>query len=335
MTTLTQAILRLAPSAGSSKYVSALSSMHFYPDGFAVATDGTLYLRSPCPKIDDQTLSLPAGLLSKFYLRHPNATMVIHDTFAQLSAAKSRAKLPLNREAGVLFDGLEVPAGYKVADLHPEFFDGLENLGPFISDDASTPWACAVLLQGNRAYATNNVSLCYCDIEADPSLRAVVPKTVFNELMRLQQTGQWTELRQRDGVLTFVQDTGVTLTCGETAATWPPDIERMIRPVLDGFNGVPIDSEFKEALAALKPFYQDEALPILELQGDAVAYTGQSVAATEHLSRPLSSRNVRLHARVLAAVAGVATAIDFEPTIMQFKHPLGGGIFMGMFDAGT
>jgi hypothetical protein len=156
------------------------------------------------------------------------------------------------------------PAGDRF-EAGGDLLPALKALFPLISDDASRPWAMGLLLQGESAFATNNVVLVqYWTGLAMPTLN--VPRFAIQELLRV---GKEPIALQTDGnTLTFHFDDGRWFLTNLFTAEWPSEIVTNILSVEQELIAAP--PGFFDAVEELAAFVESDS-HALYLLGDRIS----------------------------------------------------------------
>lgn len=173
-------------------------------------------------------------------------TVAIHMTSGRRLSIKSGPFKALIECIDEDFPSVE-PEG-ELIPLQGELLRVLKLLLPFVGEDASRPWAMGILLQGQSAFATNNVCLVEYWLGYDFPVALNIPKAAINELLRIgiEPTAiQWTENN-----VTFHYPGERWLRTQTYLTTWP-DLNRVLT---GGAQGKPLLPAFWEALETLAPF---------------------------------------------------------------------------------
>ena len=131
------------------------------------------------------------------------------------------------------------------------FLGGLERVQPFISDDASRPWSCGVLVKAGSMYATNNASIVQYWFGAVFPVDCVVPRMAIKELLRIKKAP--THISAAKNSMTFHYADGCWLRTQLLALEWP-NIDSIIERTEKGQSLYPIDGELFNCLEKIKPF---------------------------------------------------------------------------------
>lgn len=131
--------------------------------------------------------------------------------------------------------------------------EAFKTINQFVSKDASRPWSTGVLLRGNSAIATNNVTI------AEYWLGAPVPRTVnipglaIKEMLRINLPPLRAQVAERS--ITFHYEDGRWLRSQLYDTDWPEVAPLLISP--SQCNPQPLPDEFFVALDKIQPFTDD------------------------------------------------------------------------------
>lgn len=144
------------------------------------------------------------------------------------------------------------PEGESVK-LDKSLLPALKHLEPFIAEDASRPWACGVLFDGESAYSTNNIVLLQYWLGYKFPCRVNIPANAVRELLRIGEDPVSLQMTERR--LVFHYSDGRWLSTQVIDRPWPD-----VSTIFDKLSGAqlwPFTNEFFEALAKLEPFADD------------------------------------------------------------------------------
>lgn len=131
------------------------------------------------------------------------------------------------------------------------FLDGLQTVLPFVSDDASRPWACGVLVKQGSMYATNNASVVQYWFGAVFPVECAVPRMAIKELLRIKKAP--THIQATKNSMTFHYNDGCWLRTSLLEMKWP-NIDRIIEMYEKNAAVYPLNGELFTALEKIKPF---------------------------------------------------------------------------------
>lgn len=276
------------------------SMTHFRIErGTVRAYNGTLAICSPialdidcCPKAADMvnaiskcagatTISLtPAGKLriksgpSTFYVE------TIEGETVHVQPAGQRFD----------FDGAELVAAFKAIE-------------PFIGTDASRQFTTGVLLDGQSAYATNNVCLVQYWLGNAFPLRVNVPRACIKEIIRIGEPPTHGQVDQ--GSITFHYTDGRWIRSQLISTEWPLDL---IGGVLDKpSDPKPLPADFFTGLEAMKGM-SDGAARVYMRDGALRTSINDDEGATYEIDLPSEGL---YNLQMLSLLEGVVKTIDF------------------------
>lgn len=141
-----------------------------------------------------------------------------------------------------------MPEGEIIQIDGPGILRAFKAVLPFIGDDASRPWSNGVLLTGQSAFATNNITLVEYWTGTNIPQMINVPRAAIKEMIRINEPPEYAQLAPN--TITFHYSGGRWIRTQLFETKWP-DLAR----VLDReSNASPIDNRLFEALKTVKPF---------------------------------------------------------------------------------
>lgn len=178
----------------------------------------------------------------------------------------------------------------------------LKTISPFIGDDASRPWSNGVLLKGESAFATNNVSVIEYWVGSAFPIVCNVPKAAIREMLRINEPPQRAQVN--DHSISFHYSDGRWIRTSLLDIAWPD-----LGKILDvPCAAEPIDERIYEALDTIKPFV--DKLERVYIDGGIIATTlieGEGAS----FEVPDFPHEGVYQLRILNLLKGVATSIDF------------------------
>ena len=194
---------------------------------------------------------------------------------------------------------------------------------PFTAEDASRPWAQAVRLEGNSAFATNNSILVERWCAASFPSPIVITKECVKEMLRIgvEPCG----LRIGKTSATFHYPNGAWLRTQFLEDSWPPSLRKVIDQPRTGLMDVPPD--FAADMGRLEHFTEESG--IIHIKGTTMSTTtSDGEGASIETPQPLGDS--AFHIVVLTKIAAVATKIDFRNQPAVFVAPRLRGVAMPM-----
>lgn len=204
----------------------------------------------------------------------------------------------------------------KIIDLPYDILPAIKILDSFVGEDASRPWACSILFDGQSAFATNNVLAVELWLGCQFPTRVGIPKSAISELLRIGKSPQ--RLQLGDGYLVFHFEDGGWLRASVLACSYPD-----IRATLDKVSGdlKPVPDDFFPKLKDIEPFL--DKLGSVHVNKDRIASLPSEEDGTSfdfpeplHVADPIC-----LNGRQLLKLSGVADRFDFTryPMAIPFR----------------
>lgn len=141
-----------------------------------------------------------------------------------------------------------MPEGEHVGIDGQALLQALKTVAPFIGDDASRPWSNGVLLLGQSAFATNNITLVEYWTGFSAPMPLNLPRAAVKEILRINEAP--TDVQVAETSITFHFEGGRWLRSQLFETKWP-DLTRVLSAES---KPVPLDPKLFEALKNLKPF---------------------------------------------------------------------------------
>lgn len=118
-----------------------------------------------------------------------------------------------------------LPEGERVEFAGSALLDALKVLEPFVGDDASRPWSNGVLLRGQSAFATNNVTLIEYWVGSDFPSTVNVPHAAIKEMLRIGEAPTHAQLGSNSITFHYTGDRWIR---SQLFATEWPDLSRIL-----------------------------------------------------------------------------------------------------------
>lgn len=182
----------------------------------------------------------------------------------------------------------------------------MRRLQPFISTDASRPWACSLLAHQGYLYATNNVVLARVPIKWSAAPLAI-PSAAVEEILRIGIEPE--EFCVTDAAAWAQYADGSWLKMQLFQDQWPIEtllnlVNRMQSVELSG-----VPEGLYDDVQVLKPFFPDEKLPIV-LTGPEGISTQDGLHSAAVSTATLPNNAFRVESLLL--VLSVATRMNLE-----------------------
>lgn len=307
--------LNLVRGAVSKKdLVPVLTAFHIY-DGRIQGMNGFVVIDTTCKELADVNITIPAERFIRAVDACENEpTFKLTEKSLLVQGKKLKVTIPLMVHDKFPKQERE-GKGKKIKGL----LEILKLLHPFIAEDATRPWACGVLLSGDHAYATNNVSIARIPFKSSCK-SVIVPLHAINELLRIKQDPK--SIAITDSWITFeLQD--CWLKVRQIEGEWPQVDDHLIPCKKKAPAGL------MEEVELLAKFVNKGAFPTIGFTEDKVLLQGGNA---EFKREGLPKGSYR--AEPLITCLQVATHIDFEkfPKV-PFKGKDGlMGILMGLHE---
>lgn len=201
-----------------------------------------------------------------------------------------------------------IPTGDEI-ELGPNFMEGIRSIAPIMGIDASRPWAMGIKLQAESMFATNNIMFAeYWHGHTIP-IDVVIPAPAINELLRINEAPLKVQVSDNSISFWFSGERWLRTQLLE-GKTWPTD--RMKELMAHSQNElVPLNQDFKEALATLKPFLDENSSIYLTDQSMSTA-KDEGVGATVDLTLSGVTEMQSYHQKNLLLLSEVADRIDWS-----------------------
>lgn len=216
-----------------------------------------------------------------------------------------------------------VPEGEEFEIDGEALLKAMKTIAPFIGDDASRPWSNGILLKGQSAFATNNVSLIEYWVGSTFPITCNVPRAAVRELLRINEIPR--RAQADDKSISFHFDDGRWIRSALLEIDWPD-----LNKVLDvPSNATTIDERIYEALDTIKPF-TDKQERVYIHDGKISTTLAQGEGASYDIPDFPYEGVYQLH--ILNLLRGTADSIDFStyPKPCQFFGDRLRGAIIGM-----
>lgn len=194
------------------------------------------------------------------------------------------------------------PAGEDVMFNGEVLLKALKTLLPFVGNDASRPWTNGVLLRGQSAFATNNVTLVEYWLGVESPIVVNIPKEAIVEMLRIDEPPVRTQIDKNSITFHYADERWIRSQLYET--NWP-DLSK----VLDHKSApIPIDEKLFEGIDAIKAF-ADEIGRVYIQGGVLRTHADPDLGATYDLQLPFEGL---YQIKMLSLLQGVAATADFS-----------------------
>lgn len=213
-------------------------------------------------------------------------------------------------------------------DVSDELYDSIVALAPFMSIDASRPWAQGLKIGHHSTYATNNIILVQRHHGAGFPLEVIIPADAVSELMRIDQKPAGVQVSENS--LTFFFSDKRWLCTHLIASDHGWDRADQIFEKNAAPEGLqPVPQGLYEALDTLKPFLADNGY--IYFCGDRIA-TNPVDDEGASVELPVARNGPIFHSIQLRALEKIATQINFDtwPKPVYFTGYKIRGIIVGV-----
>lgn len=268
-------------------------------DGRLQGSNGRITIDSPCGQLKGYNFIVPCAPFLKAVdacMGEPLLTVKEDKSSLTVKRGAFKATLPCDTSGNFPH---QAPAGRQTTGISGDLLGVLRILRPFISVDASRPWATGVLLKNGAAYATNNIVVAKMPA---PSLDIPLnlPGALVDELLRLNM--ELSSVLADENQITFQFANGSWLKGSLLSSEWP-DVDRM----LTGKPTMEVPKGLLQAVEQIAPFCADAKQPYIHAGGFGIQTSdGDKSACCDAFRLPESV----FRAEPLTDVLRVATHMD-------------------------
>lgn len=167
-----------------------------------------------------------------------------------------------------------LPEGDSMSFPGDKMLEALRAVEPFIGDDASRPFCTGVLLRGQSAFATNNVTLVEYWVGADFPRTVNIPHAAIKEMLRIGEAPVSAQFTERSVTFHYPDNRWIRTQLLNTE--WP-DVERLLNAEC---NPTPVDERVFIGLAKIKKradamhrvFIRDGVLSTVQDDGEGAQF---------------------------------------------------------------
>lgn len=281
--------------------VPVLTQLHLYGDRIQ-GSNGRMVLDAPWDWEHDTDLNLPAGPFCKALDRMDNPTMAMTDGKLVVKQGRMKATIPVSRDAYPRSPATEEPfSPVDWASLGAAWGKVL----PFVSSDASKPWATGILYRGGWVYATNNVVLIRAKCNLGPE-EFDVPAAAAAQLLSL---GTVTGRHITKNAITFTLASGAWFRTARMDGAWP-GVDGMLEQY--DYGALPkLPDMLAEDVEQVLPFVPDPKHPVIRFVDGKVA-TLEGDMNAEVVNEGVAPGTTSYHAVPLGLVLRLASHMDFS-----------------------
>lgn len=198
----------------------------------------------------------------------------------------------------------------------------LETLARFAATDASRPWATAICLSGDHAYATNNVVVARHPLAAPVAQPVNVP---MNAIDAVVQRGDVVNVGLTENSVTFYYADESWVRTQLIAGTWPTGVVDNYVDKLDDGVWETVNQSLVDMLQTASRM-SDDRNPVVEFNGFGLALVDNSFEADELEPVPDTGR---VSAKMAALVFGVADRVQWHTPKLD-THAFRAGELVGV-----
>ena len=195
-----------------------------------------------------------------------------------------------------------VPEGDEIEIDGDAVLTALKAVSPFIGNDASRPWSNGILLNGQSAYATNNVALVEYWVGSVFPHVCNIPKIAVREMIRINEPPIRAQMTKES--ISFHYEGGRWIRTALLDTGWP-DLAKILNAPC---NATPVDERLYDALEHIKPFVDKLERVYI---GDGVMRTTLTEGEGASFEVPDYQYNGVFQRPMLMLLKGVAHSIDF------------------------
>jgi len=290
--------LKLVKEAVARRDLIPLQTCYHIYDGRIQAFNGSLTIDAPAPFFNDVNITINADKLFRAAKMCRGEFKYKATANGKLSISKNkfRALIPLQEHEDFprmsRDSGISVP-GAGLARV-------LQELRPFVSEDASRVWSRSILFADNYAYATNNIVMAKLPTLSD--LNVAMPVSAIDALLNLDIEPETLYVGEQS--ITFDLPHGVWMRVNLLDAQWP-DVSKIV--VENEVEDLP--PYFAETIENILPFCDDPKFPIIKLGEFGVSTSEGATEATVDIG---DFPDCKFRAEPLLMVAEKAYGIAFS-----------------------
>lgn len=280
----------------------ALSS-YLLRNGNIHATDGRMTVGTPFP-FDGPDCLIPAEQFEKVLINRPDGDFTWEFEHDRLVLHRGRFK---GRIKLIPLDSWVMPTELlpNLTPIPDGMLYGLLQLLPFVSDNATKPWATCIAMIGDYLYASNNIAVAriFCPTHAGVD-EFLLPRWVADFVTK-RETGltAWANDEQR---VCFLWDDGSWMRSSLILEKYPP-VQSILDKYFQGDVDVEITEPWRKVLHRIARIADD---PVVRLRVDECAgSTGEVLSVEDDASTPVPEGKIESvwDLRYLLPVIDIAT----------------------------
>lgn len=222
-------------------------------DGQIQATDGRIIAGHPWP-YDGEAL-VPGIELEKIVSRVPedqDIDLKFNKKNITVNAGDFRAFIPVIADLNTwAYPGIE---NKKWSPVPENLHDALVNLKPFISSNATQPWANCIALKEDWAYATNNIAVAGMPCPGLGKINLLLPLWAVEFMLKRTGITHW---QFTDNYIAFKWDNGAWMRTQIVQGEFPISAFKMVQEAAKVNPTQVIDEKFRQAFARLNGLVEE------------------------------------------------------------------------------
>lgn len=217
-----------------------------------------------------------------------------------------------------------LPEGEEVEINGEDLLRAFDIIYPFIGDDASRPWTNGVLLDGQSAFATNNVTLIQYWVGSNFPRTCNIPRACIKEMLRIGEPPSRAQIAKNSITFHYTENRWIR---SQLFSTEWPDINKILN--IETTNFSPMDDLVFSGLEKLKPFVDKTGKVFL--RGGYLATAANPDEGAEFYVPGMKDEGI-FNIEMLQILKGVVTTIDLSlyPKPCPFMGDRLRGVIVGM-----
>ena len=197
-----------------------------------------------------------------------------------------------------------LPEGEEVEINGEDLLRAFNIIYPFIGDDASRPWTNGVLLDGQSAFATNNVTLIQYWVGANFPKVCNIPRACIKEMLRIGEPPSRAQIAENSITFHYTENRWIR---SQLFGTEWPDINKILN--IEAPSLAPIDELVFSGLEKIKPFVDKTGKVFM--RGGYLATSATPDEGAEFYVAGLKDEGI-FNIEMLQILQGVVKTIDFS-----------------------
>lgn len=293
------------------------------------ANDGRMVVGTPFP-FDLPEVLVPAEQFEKVLFNKPDGdfSWLLEDAKLVLKRGRFKGRIKLMPlDSWVL--PTDLPHG--LTPIPDGLIEGLDALVPFVSENATKPWAMCIGVCGDYMYASNNIAVarCYCPTGTGVD-EFLLPKWVVEFILKRQEGLSAWQIEPDGSRVTFLWEDGSWMRSTNIVDKFPPAQAILDRYLYadDVVVDVEITDEWRKIIRRIAKIADD---PVIRLRADECAgSTGEVLSVEDEAGAPVPDGLIETvwDLRYLDAVMQAAT--HWNPRLYPNPAPWRGDLVEGI-----